>query len=821
MKKNIWRRRLAAAMAGGAVVSVASMAQAIEMANVTADGAGTSNPVAVSIASGQGTPNFFIESGAVTGQYPIRIGASATDDYTSGVLLTSVRENGGRSDGLGIPFWPISSITTTPIQGAAAPDGKLALVVDARVGSATVPANGNLAAAYFPFSEGWIGGTTRSTANGGNPNDQSVVHGVNLIDLQVGFNSVASGIHRVKIPTVTDSRQQGLLFTNHAKNEDNYSAVAPDPTGDGWIVATTHGGNALGFEPDPYTFVYLPYGTPNITMASIHGASGPNMQPTVMNKSGSPFTIVREGIGTYRLSIPGQTPSSGTLLTNTGGPISGSATSTTDNVLTYQAADNGTDWIIQTRDYGQGTAGNVIEPYLETPIAERSQAFQFAFMPFATPPTAPGPNITPLNLKDKVIGFNVAITEVDASQQAAPNNYGVVTEGTAGYRLEHLRQDRGDNSIAINGVFPSKQDGIMFGTISQGFRDNTTLPNNPSGQAAYGMIAAADGGAGWEFATHIADPGAVAGALQEFNVNFSAVFFGNDTPFSKAQAQATTGGSLTVALPGVNSLNDGILVAQVGGNIDSFAVATPDVNGANWTVKTYSNDTTATTNPVNWIYLPYEADNLVAGRVSANGTVVNSTGVGAAPGQFTLTKEAGSGSYLLTIPGKTPADGTLLLTPEATAGLEDNLLTYEAAGNSFRIFSIDQVTADERQLSFITPSLEDTNFTFAFIDYDLAPTLNPGGNFLAADFNEDGNVDGADLTAWKAGFGTGTTKAQGDANEDGKVDGADFLTWQHQFGQTPAVAAAGSVAAAVPEPSSLLLIGVAAAVGLGAVRRRS
>jgi hypothetical protein len=359
----------------------------------------------------------------------------------------------------------------------------------------------------------------------------------------------------------------------------------------------------------------------------------------------------------------------------------------------------------------------------------------------------------------------------------------------------------------------------MFGTINQGFRDNTALPNNPSGQAGYGMIAADDNGGGWEFHTHIADPGAVAGALQEFNVNFTGVFFGENTPFQKAHAVPNPGtaaapGTINVAPSGVNSLTDGVLVAQVAGNIDSFAVATPDSGGAGWAVRTYSNDTTQTVDPVNWLYLPFTAQHLVAGRIAADGSVVASTGVGTNPGQFTLAKES-DGSYLLTIAGKTPSDGTLLLTPEATAGVEDNLLVYEAAGNSFRIIGIDQVTADERQNQFIAPAPQDTSFTFAYIDYNNPPALN-AINYLAADFNHDGQVNATDLGTWKSNFGTGTTNAQGDANGDSKVDGADFLVWQNQLGQLPtSVAAAG----AVPEPAAagLWLI---AGMGLFITRRK-
>jgi hypothetical protein len=89
-----------------------------------------------------------------------------------------------------------------------------------------------------------------------------------------------------------------------------------------------------------------------------------------------------------------------------------------------------------------------------------------------------------------------------------------------------------------------------------------------------------------------------------------------------------------------------------------------------------------------------------------------------------------------------------------------------------------------------------------------------GGEFDAADFNEDGNVDGADLTAWQGGFGSATaTHMQGDADEDMDADGADFLIWQRQLGT------GGAGAAAVPEPSAGALLGLAVALGLMPARR--
>jgi T5SS/PEP-CTERM-associated repeat protein len=77
-----------------------------------------------------------------------------------------------------------------------------------------------------------------------------------------------------------------------------------------------------------------------------------------------------------------------------------------------------------------------------------------------------------------------------------------------------------------------------------------------------------------------------------------------------------------------------------------------------------------------------------------------------------------------------------------------------------------------------------------------------------ADFDEDGNVDGEDLIAWQAGFGSSgaVTHTQGDADGDADADGADFLIWQWQLGNS---SAPGTTA--VPEPAALCLAAAALA----------
>ncbi|MEM9351709.1 MAG: PEP-CTERM sorting domain-containing protein [Planctomycetota bacterium] len=81
-----------------------------------------------------------------------------------------------------------------------------------------------------------------------------------------------------------------------------------------------------------------------------------------------------------------------------------------------------------------------------------------------------------------------------------------------------------------------------------------------------------------------------------------------------------------------------------------------------------------------------------------------------------------------------------------------------------------------------------------------------------ADFDGDGDVDLADLVTLQRGFGVGTTLAEGDANGSGSVNGVDLAVWESQFTGAPVAAIA-----AVPEPTSAALLGVAA---IGLLRRR-
>jgi hypothetical protein len=95
-------------------------------------------------------------------------------------------------------------------------------------------------------------------------------------------------------------------------------------------------------------------------------------------------------------------------------------------------------------------------------------------------------------------------------------------------------------------------------------------------------------------------------------------------------------------------------------------------------------------------------------------------------------------------------------------------------------------------------------------------TTQPGG--ANADFDGDGDVDGADFLSWQVGFGTGAgaNHGQGDSNADGDVDADDLAAWTSQYGSHAITAAT----AAVPEPVGVvgMMLAIAAVYR---VRRRA
>ena len=72
----------------------------------------------------------------------------------------------------------------------------------------------------------------------------------------------------------------------------------------------------------------------------------------------------------------------------------------------------------------------------------------------------------------------------------------------------------------------------------------------------------------------------------------------------------------------------------------------------------------------------------------------------------------------------------------------------------------------------------------AWVD-DRVDQLAPN---IAADFDGDLDVDGADVLTWQRGLGTntGALQIQGDANRDHAVTASDLQVWRSEYGSSVA-----------------------------------
>jgi hypothetical protein len=391
------------------------------------------------------------------------------------------------------------------------------------------------------------------------------------------------------------------------------------------------------------------------------------------------------------------------------------------------------------------------------------------------------------------VGWNAELIR-EADGQETGGTYATVTQSTTGITVQGLSENYGDYCFAIDGDFMTLQDGVMFSSVREGLRDNTHGNTVPGGFYEFGISTAGMFTPEWAIFVDSASP-----SQGEHEVNVAGTFFGINSGFTLGSQIDPDNGRLAVSLPGVNTREDGVLIVQEGSNGDNYALVTPNADGSAWDIEVRDDGTTLSNlaaDRVNYVYLPYDSQNLVAGWVDEDGSLLSSTDTSG----FTLTKDPSNpGTYLLSIPGKSPETGSLLLSGTGENGSIDNVLVYEAAGSDFRILGLDMITTAEASGgSFV--DLEDTEFSFAYIDFNAPPVAPNVG--LAGDVDGDGDVDGRDFLTIQRGFGS-------------LYDGDDIAAWKQNYGMSSSL----STIAVVPEPTSVALLALSVA-GLAMRRQR-
>lgn len=201
------------------------------------------------------------------------------------------------------------------------------------------------------------------------------------------------------------------------------------------------------------------------------------------------------------------------------------------------------------------------------------------------------------------------------------------------------------------------------------------------------------------------------------------------------------GGLAIMSLPGVDSINDGMLFT-IGNAEGDNGIRGPSANnaalpdGSGWYVAirdienskadptVYATGGGSADASFSFLYMPYNADNLIGGHIRTNGTVAKGAG------SFNISRLS-AGRYALTIPGKTGSDGALLLQNAGylpgTNVVDTSVLSYEYGGTNTpaNAFIIESRYVDASGGGEGIVKLRDAEFNFVFVDF-LNPVAPPG-----------------------------------------------------------------------------------------------
>lgn len=337
--------------------------------------------------------------------------------------------------------------------------------------------------------------------------------------------------------------------------------------------------------------------------------------------------------------------------------------------------------------------------------------------------------------------------------------------------------NRGDFDMAFSAnAGQDPINGVMISSVIQNGRNNSS-GGGPNG-ISYATSHSESGAAGYYIPVH-ATSGGAEGNGGEYNINLAAAWFPtaegwlwahaknagtrDDTPLKTtvpiagnplvrfgaglelvenfvpgdpANTPGTNPGLFTVNLTQLQSHGvtassaNGVLLVVGAKNEDNFALSRDNADGTfSLTVKDNgSNGATAEQDGVAFVYVPVAAAG--RGQVKALGRVQSDGSSEVGSNNYTITKQAGSGEWLLTIPGHTEATGTLIISaeggiPEAGAtpvpNNVDNVVSYEwNAGLGGWLIQSRDITAMPLE-DGATP--DEDMFSFAFFTSEAAIAL--------------------------------------------------------------------------------------------------
>jgi len=387
---------------------------------------------------------------------------SQDDDVANGVLIAAVSQNLRNNQGSNMTH-TISSV------GAINNDTSYEVATQssplAGSGVASIEDNVNFAAAWFPYST-WYGGYARnSTAANGGIHDEftgspGLVLGTHYIDWKTGDSTLNGRAYVDLRPFGIDSRRDGVLLVNHAKNEANYAVSQVNDADDEWDGTWTiqvRDNRSNGLEQDPIVWVFVPKSNTNV-VSGMFTADG---TITMFSGTTPAFTVTkRQDIanGTYELKVPGRSPADGVLIIS--GACGGGLNA--DNVFTYEPNTAGDGWLIETRDLPNGGLQN---------MDDTDVVCSFAFIPAEQPGVTVTPNKNLLTTEAggtaqftvRVNGYPKPTADVTINLSSSDTSEGTVSPATLTFTPADWDVPQ---TVTITGVDDGDVDGSQAYTIN-------------------------------------------------------------------------------------------------------------------------------------------------------------------------------------------------------------------------------------------------------------------------------------------------------------------------------------------------------------------
>lgn len=254
--------------------------------------------------------NIAIRSGSNRGDFNLGFTPAPANDRSLGIMISNVaqliRDNRPFGDATG-PH-RATSATANDSNGYYIP-------VHSTPGGAEY--NINVAAAWFPYADGWIGGHAVNSINNGILTSLAGSPGLSLSTTAPGPNTLydpgATGVYQLNLAGI-NSQTDGILLVTGGKNEDNYAGSIANADGTWTIQVKDNGADGTATEPDGLAFVYVP--TTSVVSGDAPGvhAMGRLNGNLTRDITAGHYAMVRSATGRYELYAPGIDPAQATLL---------------------------------------------------------------------------------------------------------------------------------------------------------------------------------------------------------------------------------------------------------------------------------------------------------------------------------------------------------------------------------------------------------------------------------------------------------------------------------------------------------------------------